>query len=359
MGKGLHLSAWDEALRKGVGLGTLRDAAVDWHERHGRGDLAKGRIVFPSLPDDAVLVGQDEGAVVAVGSGWRLLVSDRATTCCILVLYTADVGAAVAHVDSEKSGRETVNMLINELVKRGMKDGAAVDVHLAGGLVCEKTKADHIVGALRLGLQDVAPVYALRLCTLLLLHANTDVDLPLVRGLAVDVTDGEVFEAHVFEQDAETVARHAYRYVQPSKEHHVQLITDASDRVVSPTRHWVIDEDRLEYLTHLAASFNTVPRAQLIKYLSTSPLAEHEEFLREAELAIDMAVEHHKAVMVEEAPSVRCAPGSDAEMIEQASSDARSVASTRGTASAPAGDDASTTAGSASTAAMSAPADFT
>jgi len=153
--------------------------------------------------DPCVYVGQREAAVVAPGDSVRMLGSEDATTCHVIVLRDSHTGVTgLAHLDNDEPedflllerevrDRKGVTMTTREL------EDLEYDVSLLGGYSDEEDISQDITEMLLVVMQGLKARFTLRLACIGEVNTTVKegVPWPKVYGGGVEVDTGEVFVA--------------------------------------------------------------------------------------------------------------------------------------------------------------------
>jgi len=153
--------------------------------------------------EPCVYIGQKEAAVVAPGDSMRMLGSEDATTCHVVILRDTNTGVTgMAHLDND----EPEDFLILEREVRDRKgvktatrelEDMEYDVSLLGGYSDEEEISQDITEMLLVVMQGLKARFTLRLACIGSVNTTMkdSVAWPRVYGGGVEVETGEVFTA--------------------------------------------------------------------------------------------------------------------------------------------------------------------
>jgi len=150
-----------------------------------------------------VYVGQKEAAVVAPGDSMRILGSEDATTCHIVILRDSHTGVTgIAHLDNDEPGdfrlleREVRDRKGVKVATRELED-MEYDVSILGGYSDEEEISQDITEMLLVVMQGLKARFSLRLACIGTVNTKTKdgVAWPKIYGGGVEVDTGEVFTA--------------------------------------------------------------------------------------------------------------------------------------------------------------------
>ena len=226
--------------------------------------------------EKCLYVGQREVAVVAPGDNVKMIGSEDATTCHIVILRDVHTGVTgLAHLDNEEPNdfltlerevrdRQGVRQVTREL------DTLEYTVSILGGYDDENSTSEEITEMLIMVMQGLKARFILQLaCTG---SVNTvmkdDVPWPKLYGGGVDVDTGEVFTAKFSYHGPDTDIRSLRLHSRGATLHNI-YDPYAGKIVIQPFAYRVMPDAHL--WLKKADSF-------ILKYCSTSPLVEPPEF---------------------------------------------------------------------------------
>jgi len=226
--------------------------------------------------EKCLYVGQKEVAVVAPGDNVKMIGSEDATTCHIVILRDVHTGVTgLAHLDNEEPNdfltlerevrdRKGVRQVTREL------DTLEYTVSILGGYDDENSTSEEITEMLLTVMQGLKARFILQLaCTG---PVNTvmknDVCWPRVYGGGVDVDTGEVFTAKFFYHGPDTDIRSLRLHSRGATLHNI-YDPYSGKIVIKPFAYRVMPDAHL--WLKKADSF-------ILKYCSTSPLVEPPDF---------------------------------------------------------------------------------
>jgi Protein N-terminal asparagine amidohydrolase len=247
-------------------------------------------------PEKLIYVHQGEVAH-ALASQCDILVSDRATTCHILVLRSTTSGktgskeamTSLTHIDSDKY-ETSVRAMIQEHKQHhsGIKGSEAtieMDISIMGGYVDEEGHSRQISNWLLHLLADIAEEESaclqmrLKTCAISAMNDNGYSSGPMGRGLAVHLATGQVFLARAAQcaVGPDMILRNARLWsaeedgILPAPVQKLTVIhtTTSNEIVIQP--FWIAAVPGMDQLLDL-------PDEILLEYTSTSPSSEEEDF---------------------------------------------------------------------------------
>lgn len=240
----------------------------------------------------ALYVGQGEFGVVPGGDPRvRVVGSDDATTCHMVVVRHPEGTVAIAHFDGSRGEEAALSTMVDKIVSLEM-DGEGLEVYVVGGYQPERGSKEASKGEaeqLSLKLLDalVRHDYHFRLCLWCTGSLNTTQGpggpRPKVYGMAVEVQSGAVFPAHFKAQEPNMPLRAASRWMS-SEQRPLDLYNHVSGTItIHPFRFSEVDWFGI-YLK--------LPDEVLLRNFSTSPKVEPPHFCQELRKVFKVFVDH-------------------------------------------------------------------
>ena len=240
----------------------------------------------------ALYVGQGEFGVVPRGDQRvRLVGSDDATTCHMVVVRHPAGTVAVAHFDGSHGEEAALGDMVAKIV--GIEgDGEGLEVSVVGGYQPEqgskeaaRAEAEHL--SLKLLEALVRHECHFQLCVWCTCRLNTTQGAggpgPRVYGIAVEVQTGTVFPAHFKAQEPNMPLRAASRWMSGGRRP-LDLYDHTSNTITIHPFHY----SEVEWF----AIYLKLPDEVLLRNFSTSPKVEPPRFCEELRQVFKVFVEH-------------------------------------------------------------------
>lgn len=240
----------------------------------------------------ALYVGQGEfGVVPGRDPRVRVVGSDDATTCHMVVLRHPRGTVAIAHFDGSRGEEAALSAMVEKIVSIE-EDGEGLEVYVAGGYQPErgskeaaKGEAEHLSLKLLDSLIHHECHFRLSLwCTgCLNTTQGPGGPRPRVYGMAVEVQSGMVFPAHFKAQEPNMPLRAASRWMS-NERRPIDLYDHASSTItIHPFSYSDVD---------WFAFYLKLPDEVLLRNFSTSPKVEPPHFCQELRRVFKVFVDH-------------------------------------------------------------------
>lgn len=223
-------------------------------------------------PHFSLYVGQGEYAIIPTKDNpIKVIGSDSATTCHIVILHHSSGGVAVGHFDGSKNEYNAVENMVNELVSVGNEQ--QLNAYVVGGYIdsmCQQQSEALSLKILQMFMNVSCSIHLLLWCTgETNTKINDDQPFPIFNGLAIDRQNFEVFPAVFPTQVPNHDLRSASFWVADNKV--CVNIYDFKSKTVSIQPFFEWDKDLFQI-------YKTFPDHLLLKHFSTSPFAQPPTF---------------------------------------------------------------------------------
>lgn len=236
--------------------------------------------VQPVDPCFSLYVGQGEFAVVPkCDKILKVIGSDDATTCHIIILKDSYGNVAVAHFDGNGQEYESLQTMTTELQTFNGSFQEPVEVFVVGGYRSDSENISNTSESLSLKILKYlcsidVPLSLQILCTVDLNTKSVNGNpFPIFYGVAVSQETGEVFPANFSVPVPNHILRSASMWVTGSQgPQSPRNIYDYQNHSVTvlPFKNW--NQKDFEF-------YSTLPSHVIMKYFSTSPLVEPPSFI--------------------------------------------------------------------------------
>ncbi|KAJ8413618.1 hypothetical protein AAFF_G00081250 [Aldrovandia affinis] len=265
--------------------GTTAELFVKYPHLQENARAFRARALVNVDPKCLLYVQQRElAATTPADNSVTVIGSDDATTChLVLVRHTGSGAACLAHCDGSNT-RSEVPLIVKTVttLSSQAKDGR-LELHLIGGFD-DETKTSHslslsLLAAFQKQREDI---HLVTCCITELNDIVTDgIHRPVVYGIGVNVKTGEVFPASFQSRGPAEELRSARTFTGGQ----MADIYDTSKQEVKigPCK-WSPNRDIAFWLTQ--------DDDTILKYLSTSPLAEPPHFVQHIKTTIQFLLEH-------------------------------------------------------------------
>ncbi|XP_042873952.1 protein N-terminal asparagine amidohydrolase-like [Penaeus japonicus] len=242
-------------------------------------------------PHYMLFVAQGEyGVVPAKDTKVKIVGSDDATTCHVVVIRHPSGTAAVAHFDGRKNEEDALKAMV-EKIHRIEEDTSDLELFVVGGYQPEEGSREAKRKESELLSLKIVRMFSHHKCTFNLAlwctgRLNTrigeDGPIPIVYGVGVDMANGFLFPAHFTSHEPNLPLRSASRWVSDG------MLCDLYDHqngtiCIEPFHY--TNMDVFSYYVNL-------PDKVLLKNFSTSPRVEPPRFCDELRKVFQVFVDH-------------------------------------------------------------------
>nr|XP_033770206.1 protein N-terminal asparagine amidohydrolase isoform X2 [Geotrypetes seraphini] len=236
-------------------------------------------------PKSFLYVGQREFAVTTPNdSSVYILGSDDATTCHLVVLRDAGSGATcLAHCDGSDTNAE-VSMIISSVkLFSSNTEGGRLELHLIGGFSDEKGLSQDLTShLLRAFDKQQDEVHLVTFCVTELNDVvKNGIHVPIIYGIAVNVKTAEIFSATFQDHGPDEDIRSARTLTGGAM---LSIYDTKTERLCIGPYYWM----PFPFLDYWLEQDDE----QILKKLSTSPLAEPPHFVKHIRSTLLFLKEH-------------------------------------------------------------------
>ncbi|XP_027216266.1 protein N-terminal asparagine amidohydrolase-like [Penaeus vannamei] len=242
-------------------------------------------------PHFTLFVAQGEyGVVPAKDTKVKIVGSDDATTCHVVVIRHPSGTTAVAHFDGRKNEEDALKAIV-EKMHRLEHDTSDLELFVVGGYQPEEGSREAKRNESELLSLKILRMFGHHKCTFNLslwctgrLNTRTGMDgpMPIAYGVGVDMSNGLLFPAHFTSHEPNLPLRSASRWV---SEGMLCDLYDHKNGTICIEPFYYKDMETFSYYVNL-------PDKVLLKNFSTSPRVEPPRFCDELRKVFQVFVDH-------------------------------------------------------------------